>query len=263
MALFVPETCPRNSKRGFFVTFNANFYLRNRKLLLRRCKLPRGRLRWRRLLGGKLPSSRLRLRRCNLPLRRWMLPHGRLRWRMTPGNVAKDTPLGLDTGGWRLIEWGYNKGEREKGNPNGHRDRLLRGTRRLLHRRPGGRPGGLRRLTRRPPLRRGPSHARRRPSEAREGPSERRRRPRLGHPTGGAPEALRGAISKPEGAPSKAGGVRGADGGPEQLRNVGVAKIPESITCEVAHTFAKSGLRSQLEQPCEQSHTQKGSRATL
>lgn len=45
MALFVPENCPRNSKRGFFVTFNANFYLRNRKLLLRRCKLLRGRLR--------------------------------------------------------------------------------------------------------------------------------------------------------------------------------------------------------------------------
>lgn len=59
------------------------------------------------------------------------------------------------------------QGEREKGNPNGHRDRLLRGTRRLLHRRPGGRPGRLRRLTRRPPLRRGPSHARRRPSERR------------------------------------------------------------------------------------------------
>lgn len=100
------------------------------------------------------------------------------------------------------------QGEREKGNPNGHRDRLLRRARRLLHRRPGGRPGRLRRLTRRPPLRRGPSHARRRPSEAREGPSERRRRPRLGHPTGGAPEALRAAISKPEGAPPKAGGVR-------------------------------------------------------
>lgn len=45
MALFVPETCPRNAKRGFFVTFNDNLYLRNRKLLLRRCKLPRGRLR--------------------------------------------------------------------------------------------------------------------------------------------------------------------------------------------------------------------------
>ena len=92
MVLFVPETCPRNAKRGFFVTFNANFYLRNRKLLLRRCKLPRGRLRWCRLLVSKLPCGRLRLRRCNL-LR------GRLPWRMVLGNVAKDTPLGLDTGG--------------------------------------------------------------------------------------------------------------------------------------------------------------------
>lgn len=226
--LFVPETCPRNSKRGFFVTFNANFYLRNRKLLLRRCKLPRGRLRGRRLPESKLLWGRLRSRRCKLPLRRQKLLCGRLRWRMALRNVAKDTPLGLDSGGWRLIEWRYNKGEREKGNPNGHRNRLLRGTRRLLHRGPGRRPGRLRRLTRRPPLRRGPSRARRRPSEAREGPSERRRRPRLGHPTGRAPEALRAAISKPEGVPPKAGGVRSGSGdGPEQLRNVGVAKIPE------------------------------------
>ena len=119
------------------------------------------------------------------------------------------------------------RGKRER-NPNGHRNRLLRGARRLLHRRPGGRPRRLRRLIRRPPLRRGPSHARRRPPEAREGPSERRRRPRLGHPTGRAPEALRAAIPKPEGASPKAGGVRGSAGdGPEQLRNVGVAKIPE------------------------------------
>ena len=120
------------------------------------------------------------------------------------------------------------QGEREKGNPNGYRNRLLRGTRRLLHRRPGRRPGRLRRLTRRPPLRRGPPHARRRPSEAREGPPERRRRPRLGHPTGGAPEALRGAISKPEGATPKAVVERGGPGdGPERLRNADVAKIPE------------------------------------
>ena len=101
--LFVAETCPRKSKRGFFVTFNANFYLRNRKLLLRRCKLPGGRLRWCRLLGGKLPRGRLRLRRCNLPLRRRRLLRGRLRrrkvrggrlpWRMVLGNVAENTPL--------------------------------------------------------------------------------------------------------------------------------------------------------------------------
>ena len=237
MALFVPETCPRKSKRGLFVTFNANLYLRNRKLLLRRCKLPRGRLRWCRLLGGKLPRGRLRLRRCNLPLRRWRLPHGRLPWRMVLRNVAKDTPSGLDSGGWRLIEWRYNKGEREKGNPNGHRNRLLRRARRLLHRRPGGHPGRLRRLTRRPPLRRGPSHARRRPSEARKGPSERRRRPRLGHPTGGAPEALRGAISKPGGARRRPG-VCGA--APETAPSdyaTSVLRKSRNLICELRLTF--------------------------
>jgi hypothetical protein len=36
---------------------------------------------------------------------------------MVPGNVAKDTPLGLDTGGWRLIEWRYNKGKERKETP--------------------------------------------------------------------------------------------------------------------------------------------------
>ena len=80
-------------------------------------------------------------------------------------------------------------------------------------------------------------------------------------------QALRGPSASSEGRPRRPGpsapGVCAFDGGPEQLRNTNVAKIPESITCEVAHTFAKSGLRSQLEQPCEQSHTQKGSRATL
>ena len=86
-------------------------------------------------------------------------------------------------------------------------------------------------------------------------------------PPAKAREALGGPSAAFGGAPAPAGARRAgeldADGGPEQLRNVGVAKIPESIACEVAHTFAKSGLRSQLEQPCEQSHTQKGSRATL
>nr|DAU17589.1 MAG TPA: hypothetical protein [Caudoviricetes sp.] len=110
MVLFVPETCPRNSKRGFFVTFNDDLYLRNRKL-------PRGKLRLRRLLGGKLLRSRLRLRRGNLLLCQRRLLRGRLPWRMVPGNVAKDTPLGLDTGGWRLIEWRYNKGKERKETP--------------------------------------------------------------------------------------------------------------------------------------------------
>ena len=39
MALFVPEIRPRKSKRGLFVTFNDNLYLRNRKLLLRSSRL--------------------------------------------------------------------------------------------------------------------------------------------------------------------------------------------------------------------------------
>ena len=162
----------------------------------------------------------------------------RLRWRMVLRNVAKDTPSGLDTGGWRLIEWRYNKGEREKGNPNGHRTRLLRRTRRLLHRRPGGRPGRLRRLTRRPPLRRGPLHARRRPSEAREGPSERRRRPRLGHPTGSAPEALRAAISKPEGGAPE--GRACAQSSPETAPSdyaTSVLRKSRNLKCELRLTF--------------------------
>lgn len=46
-----------------------------------------------------------------------------------------------------------------------------------------------------------------------------------------ARQALRGPSASSEGAPPKAGaqcaGVCAFDGGPEQLRNVGVAKIPE------------------------------------
>nr|DAV35861.1 MAG TPA: hypothetical protein [Caudoviricetes sp.] len=33
--------------------------------------------------------------------------------------------------------------------------------------------------------------------------------------------------------------------------------------CELGLTFAKLGLRSQLEGPCEQSHTLRGSRAAM
>lgn len=46
-----------------------------------------------------------------------------------------------------------------------------------------------------------------------------------------ARQALRGPSASSEGAPPKAGaqcaGVCAFDGGPEQLRNAGVAKIPE------------------------------------
>ena len=147
------------------------------------------------------------------------------------GNVAKDTLSGLDTGGWRLIEWRYNKGEREKGNPNGHRNRLLRRARRLLHRRPGRRPGRLRRLTRRPPPRRGPSHARRRPWEAGGWPLRRLRGRGGATLPAKARQALRGPSAASEGLPRRPGpgrlGCAPDEGGPEQLRNAGVAKIPE------------------------------------
>lgn len=111
------------------------------------------------------------------------------------------------------------QGEREKGNPDGHRNRLLRRARRLLHRRPGGHPGRLRRLTRRPPLRRGPSHARRRPSEARERPLRRLRSRGGATLPAKAREALGGPSARSEGG--------GPGDGPGRLRNVGVAKIPE------------------------------------
>lgn len=129
------------------------------------------------------------------------------------------------------------QGEREKGNPNGHRNRLLRGTRRLLHRRPGRRPGRLRRLTRRPPLRRGPSHARRRPSEARRRPSERRRRPRLGHPAGGAPEALRATISKPEGCPRRPGVCAVAPETAPSNYATSMLRKSRNLKCELRLTF--------------------------
>lgn len=163
---------------------------------------------------------------------------------MVLGNVAKDTPLGLDTGGGWLIEWRYNKGEREKGNPNGHRNRLLRRARRLLHRRPGRRPGRLRRLTRRPPLRRGPRRRLGCPSEAREGPSERRRRPSLGHPTGGAPEALRAAISKPGGCPRRPGVCGAAPETAPSNYATSVLRKSRNLVCDLRLTFVKSGLRS-------------------
>lgn len=82
-----------------------------------------------------------------------------------------------------------------------------------------------------------------------------------------AREALRGPSAASEGAPPKAGagrlGCAPDEGGPAELRNVGVAKIPESMVCDLRLTFAESGLKSRLEQPCEQSHTRSGSRATM
>ena len=52
-----------------------------------------------------------------------------------------------------------------------------------------------------------------------------------GYPTGEDPPGPQRVVCGPWRAPPKAGarqaGVCAADGGPEQLRNVGVAKIPE------------------------------------
>ena len=42
-----------------------------------------------------------------------------------------------------------------------------------------------------------------------------------------------------------------------------VLRKSRNSKCEFGLIFAKSGLRSQLEQPCEQSHTRRGSRATM
>lgn len=162
-----------------------------------------------------------------------------------------------------MIEWRYNKGEREKGNPNGHRNRLLRGARRLLHRRPGRRPRRLRRLTRRPPLRRGPSHARRRPQN---GPLRRLRArggatlpAKAARPSQGRLRPLRGA---PEGGGPAGWGVRLTKAAPGNYAT-SVLRKSRNSKCELGLTFAKSGLRSQLEELCEQSHTQRGSRATV
>ena len=161
-----------------------------------------------------------------------------------------------------MIEWRYNKGEREKGNPNGHRNRLLRRARRLLHRRPGRRAGGLRRLTRRPPLRRGPSHARRR---ARNGPLRRLRARGGAALPAKACQTLRGPSAGSEGRPRRRGRRPGCapPGTAPSNYATSVLRKSRNSKCELGLTFAKSGLRSQLEQPCEQSHTRRGSRAAM
>lgn len=78
------------------------------------------------------------------------------------------------------------------------------------------------------------------------GPSEGRLRALTGAPEGGAGSA---GVCAPEGAPSNYA--------------TSVLRKSRNSKCELGLTFAKSGLRSQLEQPCEQSHTRRGSRATM
>lgn len=72
--------------------------------------------------------------------------------------------------------------------------------------------------------------------------------PGWGHPTGEGPRGPRRAVcglrgASPEAGPRQAGACAFGDG-PEQLRNVDVAKIPESMVCDLRLTFAKSGLKS-------------------
>ena len=76
------------------------------------------------------------------------------------------------------------------------------------------------------------------------GPSERRRRPRLGHPTGGAPQALRAAISKPEGCPRRPGaGLCAPETAPSDYAT-SVLRKSRNSKCELRLTFVKSGLKS-------------------
>lgn len=161
-----------------------------------------------------------------------------------------------------MIEWRYNKGEREKGNPNGHRNRLLRRARRLLHRRPGRHPGRLRRLTRRPPPERGPSHARRRARNGSEAPSG----PGRGHPIGEGPPGPQRAVCGLWGRPRRRGPARLGCATPKAAPSnyaTSVLRKSRNSKCELGLTFTRLGLRSQLEQPCEQSHTRRCSRATM
>lgn len=56
-------------------------------------------LRCRMLPRSSLLGRSLRVRSRNLPGGTFVLRFGNLRFRMMAGNVVKDTPLGLDTGG--------------------------------------------------------------------------------------------------------------------------------------------------------------------
>lgn len=67
-----------------------------------------------------------------------------------------------------------------------------------------------------------------------------------GYPTGGGPP---GRGVPPKAAPSNYA--------------TSVLRKSRNSKCELGLIFAKSGLRSQLEQLCEQSHTRRGSRATM
>lgn len=77
-----------------------------------------------------------------------------------------------------------------------------------------------------------------------------------------ARQALRGPSASSEGAPPKAGAVRLTKAAPSNYAT-SVLRKSRNSKCELGLTFTTSGLRSQLEQPCEQSHTRGCSRATM
>lgn len=81
-----------------------------------------------------------------------------------------------------------------------------------------------------------------------------------------AREALRGPSASSEGRPRRRGPARlGCAPTKAAWSNYATSVLRKSRNskCELGLTFATSGLRSQLEEPCEQSHTQRGSRATM
>lgn len=97
------------------------------------------------------------------------------------------------------------------------------------------------------------------PADGPEAPSG----PGWGHPAGEGPPGPQRAS---EGRPRRWGpvgwGVRLTKAAPSNYAT-SVLRKSRNSKCELRLTFAKSGLRSQLEQPCEQSHTRRGSRATM
>lgn len=90
--------------------------------------------------------------------------------------------------------------------------------------------------------------------------------PGWGHPTGEGPRGSQGRLRPDDGVPPKAGpagwGVRLTKAAPSNYAT-SVLRKSRNSKCELGLTFAKLGLRSQFEQPCEKSHTRRGSRATM
>lgn len=81
-----------------------------------------------------------------------------------------------------------------------------------------------------------------------------------------APRPSEGRLRALRGCPRRRGpagwGVRHRRRPPRNYAT-SVLRKSRNSKCDLRLTFTKSGLRSQLEQPCEQSHTRRGSRATM